>query len=222
VAVAVVASRVSNDDPAGGHGRVEAGSDDRQRPERVAAVLVSGHLVDAPDRPTPRFPSGRVGWVAEQVRAALDDWQVGPSTTLVCGGARGADIIAAEEAYARGARVTVCLALPAEEFETVSVALPGTDWADRFRRLLAVADVHQLTGVAPGDNVFALANEMMLDVARRIDPRPYALVVWDGRAGDGPGGTADLVVQLGYPPGDPRLLVVDPTPPQRLADRRRA
>src|SRR5690348_10438928 len=101
-------------------------------------VFAGGHMVDQPDRPTPRFSVDQVPRVTGEVRAALDEWQVGSDTTLVCGGARGADLIAAEEAHARGARVVLCLALPADEFVRRSVELAGTDWADRFQRIAEV------------------------------------------------------------------------------------
>jgi hypothetical protein len=68
--------------------------------------------------------------------------------------------------------------------------------------------------VPAGDEVFARANEWMVDVARRLDPRPYAVIVWDGKTGDGPGGTSDLVQRLGYAIGDPRVRMIDPTPPR--------
>jgi hypothetical protein len=108
-------------------------------------VLVSGHLVDALDRSIPRFPPSRVPWVTDQVRQSFSEWDVGPGTTVISGGARGADIIAAEEGHARGAHVVLCLALPPDEFERRSVDLPGTDWSSRFRRLLSVAEVRELS-----------------------------------------------------------------------------
>lgn len=177
-------------------------------------VLASGHLVDAADRSVPRFPQSRVPWVADQVRAAFDDWHVGTDTTVITGGARGADIIAAEEANVRGARVLLCLALPPDEFERGSVDLPGTDWRSRFRRLLHVGDVRVLDRAAdqPGEPVFARANAWMVDLARQLDPRPRAVIVWDGKLGDGPGGTADLIDKLGYGTDDPWLRTIDPTP----------
>jgi hypothetical protein len=181
----------------------------------VRAVIVSGHLVDAPDRPTPRFPESRVGHVTERISEAFDDWRVGPGTTVVTGGARGADIVAAEEAGRRGANVLVCLALPADEFERLSVHLPGTAWSARFRRLLAAAEIRRLPGDPSGSDVFVRANAEIVAAARRYDPRPHALIVWDGESGDGPGGTADLVRRLGYAPGDPRVRIIDPTPPGR-------
>jgi hypothetical protein len=182
------------------------------------AVLVSGHLVDTADRPTPRFPEHRVGWVTDRVREAFDDWGVGPGTTVISGGARGADIIAAEEARSRGADLVLCLALPPEQFERRSVDLPNTDWVDRFRRLLGMAKVRVLSdeiGPVPADDeVFARTNEWMVDLARRLNPQPYAVIIWDGTTGDGPGGTSDLVQRLGYAIDDSRIRVIDPTPQQ--------
>jgi hypothetical protein len=182
-------------------------------------VLVSGHLVDAPDRPEPRFPPSRVPWVAGRVREALEDWDVGPGTTVICGGARGADIIAAEIGHARGAHVMLCLALPPAEFERQSVDLPDTDWGERFRHLLSVAEVHELAASAGNagdpaadDQLFARANESMVDMASRIDARPRALIVWDGMSGDGPGGTADMIRRLGYNIHDPDLRLINPVP----------
>src|SRR5262245_30800712 len=108
---------------------------------RPSVVVVSGHMVDAPGRPRERFPPREVPRVDAAVRDALDDWGVGPSTTLITGGARGADLLAAEAARERGAAVRLLLAFGPDEFEEQSVALPGTDWADRFRAMLGEADV---------------------------------------------------------------------------------
>jgi hypothetical protein len=175
-------------------------------------IVVSGHLVDIPDRPVPRFPEERVPWVTGQVEAIFDEWRVDASTTLICGGARGADIIAADAALARDARVVVCLALPRDRFVEQSVDLPGTDWAARFDRLLDVADVRELRDPPAGNAVFARTNEWIVDLARSMHPEPRALLVWNGQAGDGAGGTADMVDRLGYHRDDPRIRIVDPTP----------
>src|SRR4051812_4964515 len=178
-------------------------------PEPPRVVVVSGHMVDTPDRPRPRFPPSEVPRVAAEVAAALDGWAVGPSTTLVTGGARGADILAAEAALARGASVRLVLALPPGGVVAGSVALPGSDWTRRFRGLLRDADVEVVDG--PDADVFTLANERILAIARGLDEHPYAIVVWDGERGDGPGGTEDFVRRLGAA-GD-RLVVIDPAPP---------
>ncbi|MEX5716964.1 hypothetical protein [Geodermatophilus maliterrae] len=180
-------------------------------------VLATGHMVDLPDRPCPRFPADQVPRVAAEVRDALATWQVGPDSTVICGGARGADLIVAEEGQARGARVVLFLALPREEFIRRSVDVPGTDWAARFERVAGPAEVRVLGGDDGGrpDDVFARANAWMVDVARSIDPHLHAIVVWNGRRGDGSGGTADMVRLLGLDTSDPRMRVIDPTPGRR-------
>jgi hypothetical protein len=178
-------------------------------------VLATGHMVDLPERVPPRFPADQVPRVTAEVREVLAAWQVGADSTVVCGGARGADLIVAEEALARGARVVLCLALPPEKFTRRSVYVPGTDWAARFHQVAGRAEVRVLGSGDGGelDDVFARTNAWMVDVARSIDAHPYAIVVWDGRSGDGPGGTSDMIGRLGGQGSDSRVRVIDPQPP---------
>lgn len=182
-------------------------------------VVASGHMTDAPDRPEPRFPDEEVDRVRHEVRDTLTAWGVGPETTVISGGARGADLIVAEEAQALGAHIVLCLAKPPEEFERESVDLPGTDWGERFTSMLRSAEVRVLpSDRAPSDadQLYAATNDWMIDTARSLlgdgQAGPNAIVVWNGQGGDGPGGTGHFVQQLGYDPPDPRLRVIDPTP----------
>jgi hypothetical protein len=175
-------------------------------------VVASGHMVDTPGRGDARFPPDQLPRVTGEIRDALADWTVGPETTVVTGGANGTDIIVAEECLERGAHVVLCLAFPPEEFERRSVALPRSDWSARFRTLLDRSEVRVLEDAPPDDSVFARTNEWIVETARALDPTPYALIVWDGREGDGPGGTRDFVGLLGYDGSDPRIRVIDPTP----------
>lgn|GEM_PF-334823 len=181
----------------------------------AVVVLVSGHMVDSPNRKKPRFPPSEVPRVQREVREALQAWGVGSATTVVTGGARGADVLAAEEALARGARLVLCLALPPEEFVRRSVALPGSDWEMRFRRLLAVADVRVLPhnyGDVGKLDVFMRANAWMAGIATEMDPVPHVLLVWNGHKGDGPGGTSHMAGLLGLERPQDRVHVIDPTP----------
>jgi hypothetical protein len=176
-----------------------------------AVVVVSGHMVDTPDRPTPRFPQEELPRVATEVRRAFARWSVGKGTTLVTGGARGADIIAAEEARACGASLRLVLALDPDEFVARSVRIPGTDWEERLRALLPQAGVEVVDG-PDDDELFARTNRRIIEVAREIHPRPHAVIVWNGKEGDGPGGTRDFVSQLGHDLEDDSVAVIDPTP----------
>jgi len=167
-------------------------------------------MVDAPSRATRRFPPEEVPRVAREVQGTFERWGVGPQTTLVAGGARGADILAAEAAAARGATLRLVLSAPPDEFERSSVELPASDWVPRFRALLTHANVEVIDD-PERDDVFERTNRRILEIARALDPAPFAVVVWDGGDADGPGGTRDFLSRLGA--DDPgRLRIIDPRP----------
>ena len=180
-----------------------------------AVVIASGHMIDTPDRARPRFTPGEVPRVAAAIGDIFDDWGVDASTTLVCGGARGADILAAEAALDRGASVIVCLPLPLEEFIGASVELPDDrSWVDRLHAVLERSDVrppHDFGRRAGAEGVFTLNNSRMIELANAMaSGAPHVLGVWDGRSGDGPGGTADVLGRCA--PNNPdRVRIIDPT-----------
>jgi hypothetical protein len=183
-------------------------------PDVEQVVVVSGHMVDQPDRTSPRFPPEAEAGVTRAVRAALQAWAVGAGTLVVSGGARGADIISAEQALLLGAAVWLLVALPDDEFIAASVDLPGTDWTARYQSLRRHCPTRfqqtELGPPGPGEDVFERNNDWCLSVAREAAPigRLRALVVWDGVGGDGRGGTADFVDrarQLGA-----EVVVIDP------------
>ena len=189
-------------------------------------VVVSGHMVDAPDRPRPRFPPDQVPRVTSEIRQALERLEVGPGTTIVAGGARGADIISSEQALELGAQLHLCLALEPDEFERRSVVMAGTDWSARFRALLARATVEVVVNgsavPAPSGLVFERANRRILELGRSLAAgTPHALIVWNGQQSGERGGTQDFVARLGAI-ADERVAVVDPTrrtyEPRQIAD----
>ena len=161
------------------------------------AIVVSGHMIDHPDRSSPRFPPEAEAAVTKAIAEIFDAWDVGPGTLLVSGGARGTDIIAAELARAAGAEVWLLVALSEEEFIPGSVRLPGTDWEERYRALRATCATRFQTdelGAAPTPEVaFERNNDWLLEVAQSAASRLRALAVWDRAPGDGPGGTSDFV-----------------------------
>jgi hypothetical protein len=183
---------------------------------RPLVVIASGHMIDAPDRPCPRFPEGEVPRVAAAIARTFDEWGVDAGTTLISGGARGADIMAAEAALARGASVIVCLPLQVDDFIKASVRLPGDrSWVERFEAVAERSQVrppHDLGGRADSEGVFALNNSRMIELANAMSSgSPHVLGVWDGRSGDGPGGTADVLARCGTGRHE-RIRVIDPTP----------
>jgi Patatin-like phospholipase len=178
-------------------------------------------MVDAPGRPQPRFPQEEVARVTREAHATLVRWGVGKGTTVVCGGARGADLIVAQQGLELGGQVVLCLALPREEFKKESVELPGTDWVARFDTVLAAAsEVRVLPEdeqATKGDDLYERTNTWLISVARSFlqgNEHPHAVIVWNGQEGDGPGGTRDFVRQLGRNGPTPEIRVIDPTPRQ--------
>jgi hypothetical protein len=179
-------------------------------------ILATGHMVDLPDRSEPRFPPAEVPRVTAEIGRTLDEWGVDASTVLVCGGARGADILAAEGVLERGGAVIVCLPLPPDRFVAESVELPGDPtWTERFHALVEQVEVRpppEAGAHSPSGDVFTRNNSRMIELAAALgDGSPRVLAVWDGREGDGPGGTADVV--NAFAPAQPDgVRIIDPTP----------
>lgn len=167
-------------------------------------VLFSGHMIDSPDRKSPRFPASLEEVVSARIAAVLDGWQVGKHDICICGGARGGDILFAEHCLERGAESRLFLPLEREAFLDASVRLPpacDSDWEDRFADILERSyatwpDPDSATDVS--DNPFAKNNTRMIAAAKAsADGGPiHLLLLWNGQGGDGDGGTADVVHQV--------------------------
>ena len=76
---------------------------DHQQPRLV--FLFSGHMVDAPDRPTPRFPAEKELIAAQRIAEALDHLSAGPEDLAFTQGACGGDLLFTEACQQRGVKV---------------------------------------------------------------------------------------------------------------------
>ena len=181
-------------------------------------VICSGHMIDK-DRETPRFPPEKETAVQAEIAKQLAAWGIGAGDLAVCGGARGADILFAEECARRGARVRLLLAEDLDTFLAHSVRLEGSRWVERFHDLRALAHVEIATqperlGEPPvGVSVFERNNAWIINTARveaTDSAQSYALLVWDeGASQSGLGGAADFAARLsGW--GGP-IAVINPT-----------
>ncbi len=178
-------------------------------------VVVTGHMTDSPARTTARFPESEVARVRECVRSLFVSWGLDDSDLLICGGARGGDLIAAFEAQRLGATVWVLLARPIPQFVLGSVAGADPAWVDEFWRLLQREpswQLDQVDGGVEGDDVYAATNDWMLDTAIRqsAGSRFGLLAIWDGTDGGGTGGAAQMVEVATARGAD--VEVVDPRP----------
>lgn len=181
-------------------------------------IMSSGHLIDKPDRPEPRFPPNKEAVVRRHIARTLADLEVGERDLGMSGGARGADILFAECCLERGARVLLLIALPEEEFLDQSVRSDGSNWEARYFALRNNPNVetrfqHERgKPVAEGLSPFESNNLWMIDTARELvsPEKLYAVLVWDEKpAGDGPGGTSDFAKKVEKPGGE--VTIINPT-----------
>ena len=163
-------------------------------------AICGGHMIDAPDRKTPRFPKEKVEAVRAKIAQQLEQWDIVAGDLAVCGGACGADILFAEECLRRGAQVRLLLAQAIDDFVRDSVRYAGSDWVQRFYMLREKADVAmqpERLGKAPNDvSIYARTNLWIINTARveaADSGKIRALLVWDEKpTGGGPGGTSDF------------------------------
>lgn len=168
-------------------------------------LLFSGHMVDRPDRPEPRFPPGKVPAAADRLAGALERLQAGPDDLALCQAAAGGDLLFLEACQRRGVPCRVMLPFAEPEFIMRSI-LPSSDggaWRARFEavRQRLTESIRIMTtdlGPAPdGQEPFERCNIWLLDTALSYGPeRVRFICLWNGSGGDGPGGTAHMVREV--------------------------
>jgi len=173
---------------------------DRSRIERLLRVprvaVFTGHMIDTPGRPVPRFPAEMEDQAKRAIRERLvqHDARVG-----FAAGACGGDILFLETILELGGEVNVILPYARDEFVQDSVAIAGPDWIRRLDRLVDRAA--QLVIASPerfdaGSASYDYANALLLGLAtiraEQLETDTVPIALWDGRPG-GDGGTASVV-----------------------------
>jgi hypothetical protein len=89
----------------------------------------------------------------------------------------------------------VYLALPKEDYKKTSVAFAGKAWVARFDKLTRKLPVHILSkDTDKKDSIWERTNLLMLHDALRGGGQHMTLIaLWDGKGGDGEGGTEHMV-----------------------------
>jgi hypothetical protein len=180
--------------------------------------ISSGHLIDKPDRPAPRFPPEKEYAIAQAIAEQLEEWKPVKGDLAICGAARGSDILFAENCLKYGIEIWLFIAKPEEEFLKGSVRLPKTNWEDRYFSLRENSNIKTffqppLEHSSNDMNAFARANLWMIETAKTeagIPDKLFALLVWDEKlSGDGPGGTSDFAARI-KSSGD-HLKIINPS-----------
>ena len=171
------------------------------RRERLSArhvFLFSGHMIDAPDRAQPRFPPDKEAVAKAAIETVLDQLGAGPNDVAISSAACGGDLLFVEACVQRGIRVEIYLPFDEEEFLQKSVNFAGDHWREKFLWVKErVRDWHimprELPPLHDGEDPYARVNLWMLDRAVAYGSRKIRFIcLWDGKAGDGPGGTKHL------------------------------
>lgn len=164
------------------------------------AIVFTGHRIDSAGRAHPRFPPSAEDQVRHAIRAAVAESEVGfdrERLVGIAGGASGGDLLFHEVCLELGISTRLVLALPAEAFLAASVAGAGSNWVERFRALMARLGADAVTVIpqhaAAGDAVWEQTNRAMIQMSLDLASEQTLIALWDGNAGDGPGGTAAMI-----------------------------
>ena len=162
------------------------------------ALVFSGHMADAPGRPTPRLPATLLPAARKAIDAALDALDAGPADLALTQGAAGGDLLFAEACAARGVPLQLLLPLPEPRFIQASIAPSAGDWVARYRALCDRLSLAPAVLPNPGgdddDDAFERCNRWLLDTAVASGSAHLHLIgLWNGDPGDGPGGTAHMM-----------------------------
>jgi hypothetical protein len=183
-------------------------------------VVFAGHRIDEPDRPEPRFPASAERAARDLIRDAIEQLRADDAEIrAIASAAPGADILAHEVFAELGIPAEICLPMPAEEFARQQFA-DLDDWRNRYLQLLQDGRVMMLSDrpglprwlQASGLDPWERGNEWVIKLAETSGAdRITAVVLWDGRPAEGPGGTAHMV-DLVRRSGRIHLERIDSTP----------
>jgi len=173
------------------------------------ALVFTGHMIDAPGRAEPRFPAAMEPVVRDAIRREVTSLMGAlPGPALgVAGAANGGDILFHEVCAELSVPTRVLLALPEGPFLAESVARGGPDWIARFGALMkSHSGNNEVQVLGPdkklpdwmrepsGYDIWQRTNLWLLEeVFASAAPNLSLIAFWDGKSGDGPGGTKDLV-----------------------------
>ena len=170
--------------------------------------VFSGHMVDAPTRPAPRFPAPAVPVAAERIAGALDALGATAGDIAFSQAAAGGDLLFLQAVHDHGLRAQVLLPFAEDEFIAQSM-LPSADgeaWRERWLALRAqlawpprtMAD--EIGACPPGVDAFERCNRWLLASALACaadsDGGVQLIALWNGAGSDGPGGTRHMIDEV--------------------------
>jgi len=160
-------------------------------------IAFAGHMIDAPERATPRFPAGLEGAVASALRDRIGN--IGPAIGF-SQAACGADILFLEAMQAAGMQTHIVLPCATRDYLESSVAFADPGWVPRFEQVVSRATSKHFATDEPllGDDIlFEHASNLVHGIALlravELETVPLLLAVLDPSGEHHHGGTAATV-----------------------------
>ncbi len=169
-------------------------------PEFDTAIVFTGHMVDLPERETPRFPPAMEPLAAEAIRDRLEQAQAQHGTLIgIASAARGGDILFHEACASLDIPTRLVLPFHPDKFLDASVrGIPGSDWEARFETIwrAKVGGNRRVLNLDDAADPFGACNDAMLAMAKELAARVVLLALWDGQGAVKQGGTAAFAEQV--------------------------
>lgn len=164
-------------------------------------LLFSGHMIDAPDRPTPRFPADKEGIAAQKIAENLDNLSAGPEDLALTQGANGGDILFAEACLTRGVKLILLQPFDEPTFLQKSVITGGPLWQNRYFNIKPHAQIKsaptELGALSENEDPYERCNLWLLDTALAYGVDKVRFIcLWNGAGSNDPGGTAHMVNEV--------------------------
>lgn len=175
--------------------------DDKWQPRNV--FLFSGHMIDKPGRQPPRFPPEKESVAAQKIAGVLQKLEAGPEDLGLTQGACGGDLLFTEACQQRGMKVQWLQPFDEPIFIQKSVVCNSETWRERYlkaRDVLAtpIRSAPESLGPPPKTvDSYERCNRWLLSTALSYGiKKVHFICLWDGRSGDGPGGTAHMYEEV--------------------------
>jgi conflict system pore-forming effector with SLATT domain/uncharacterized protein DUF4231/tetratricopeptide repeat protein len=177
---------------------------------QVHPLVFSGHMIDPPGRTPPRFPANQEDTAQDRIEQAIRDIVAAAESRQermigIAGVSDGGDLLFHEACHQLGVETQVLLPVPELAYRATAISGQASGWADRYHaarrnaaKVLILARTDTLPGwllARPGYSTWQRNNRWILHHAwaTTTADRVTLLALWNGEAGDGPGGVADMV-----------------------------
>lgn len=174
-----------------------------KKPTPRKIFIFSGHMVDKKHRKTSRFPETKTQKIKEEIVSILKKIGANEQDIAFTQGACGSDILFTEACQQLSIDIQWMQPFDEDKFIKHSIMPCGNSWVARYNtcknKLLhpiqSLSNKYQENNtIIQYPSIYQRCNQWILDVALTYESEEmYFISVWDGKPGDGLGGTSDMI-----------------------------